>query len=181
MTVWIALLRGINVGGANVLPMRELVSILEEQGCDDVRTWIQSGNALFLRDIADRDVFAARLGEAVLAEKGFRPRVLLLTRAELVAAAERNPFPNTSPRFLHLFFLDAEPDAVDVDGLQGRRADSERYRLDGRVFYLSAPDGIARSKLAERVEHLLGVSATARNLNTVSKLVELAGELSSRC
>lgn len=181
MTVWIALFRGINVGGANLLPMRELVSILDELGCAGVKTWIQSGNALFLREIADRGAFAARIGEAVLSEKGFEPRVLLLTGAELAAAVERVPFPDTPPKFLQLYFLAAEPDAVDMDGLQERRADSEHYRLDGRVFYLSAPEGIARSKLAERVERLLGVPATARNLNTATKLAQLAGELSSRC
>lgn len=181
MSVWIALFRGINVGGANVLPMRELVSSLESLGCSDVKTYIQSGNAVFRGDISDRGDFSARISDAIAAAKGFAPRVLLLTGAEFAATVENNPFPDAQPKSLHCYFLAAEPDPADIGRLEEYRAGSERYRFVQRVFYLHAPDGIGRSKLAAQVERRLGVPATARNFRTVTKIRAMAEELSSRC
>lgn len=173
---WILLLRGINVGGRNVLPMRELVEILEALGLEDVRTYVQSGNVVFW---ARREV-PPRLGEEVAAaveeRKGFRPHVLLISRDRLERAIRANPFPEAEaePKSLHLFFLASPPDAPDLDGLNDARPPTERFHLADDVFYLHAPDGIGRSKLAAKAERLLGVDATARNWRTVRKLSEIA-------
>lgn len=172
---WIALLRGINVGGRNRLPMAELRALFEAAGCDEVRTYIQSGNVVLAAAERDRAALAERLADAIAEAKGFRPAVMLLTAAELAAARDGNPFPDAAaePRSLHLWFLAADPAGVDLSPLDEVRAPNERFELRGRVFYLHAPDGIGRSKLAERVERKLGVEATARNWRTVEALLAL--------
>jgi len=174
---WILLLRGINVGGKKVLPMRELVEVLESLGLEEVRTYVQSGNAVF-RAAGE---LPAGLGEevsaAIEARKGFRPQVLLLSAQDLERAIRGNPFPEAEaePGRLHLFFLASTPESAHVEGLEAARSPTERFRIAGDVFYLHAPDGIGRSKLAAKAERLLGVDATARNWRTVQKLREMAG------
>jgi uncharacterized protein (DUF1697 family) len=102
--------------------------------------------------------------------------VLVLTLAELERAAAANPFPEGAddPRRLHLFFLAERPARPDLKSLEAARAASERFALEGRVFYLHTPDGFGTSKLAARVERLLGVEATARNWRTVTAILEMA-------
>lgn len=180
MTVWISLLRGINVGGRHIVRMTELVARLEAVGCEDVKTYIQSGNAVFRSKEKKADTLAMRIGKAIAEAHGFEPHVLMLTRADLEGAARANPFAEgeTEPKSLHLFFLDAAPRKPDLASLETVKLKSERFAIVGRVFYLHAPDGIARSKLVERVGPALGVPMTARNWRTVGKLIEMARELS---
>jgi uncharacterized protein (DUF1697 family) len=172
---YIALFRGINLVGRNALPMASLRKLIEKIGCADVRTYIQSGNALF-RTVAEPAALEERFAEAVSKAHGFRPRVLVLTRAQIARAAAANPFPQaaTKPATLHLFFLGTKPKSPDLEAIERVKAKSERWILKGKVFYLYTPDGFGTSKLAERVERLLGVEATARNWNTVTKLLELS-------
>ncbi len=176
MNTFIALFRGINVGGAHILPMKQLKALLEEHDCTDVTTYIQSGNVVFRTASSSTQRAERRLAEAVAKRCGFEPRVMVLRRAELDAAAAANPFPQAEedPKSVHLFFLATTPKAPDLEGLDAVKTSSERFALTKRVCYLHTPDGFGRSKLAERVERLLGVAATARNWRTVSKLVELA-------
>ena len=177
--VWISLLRGINVGGHNKLPMAELRDLFTTAGCEDVRTYIQSGNVIFRVADAGREELAIRLADAVEKSKGFRPGIMLLTRDELEAATEANPFPEATsePKTLHLWFLSREPEEPDLGSLDDLRTATERYELRGTVFYLWAPDGIGRSKLAGLVERVVGVEATARNWRTVEKLRKLASDV----
>ena len=179
--VWVALLRGINVGGHNKLPMAELRELFSEAGCADVRTYIQSGNAVFKATDVEREELAGRLSGAIGESKGFEPKIMLLTRDELEVAAEANPFPGATsdPKTLHLWFLAREPSSPDLLALEELRAPNERYLLHRAVFYLHAPGGIGRSKLAERVERKVGVEATVRNWRTVEKLRELASVIDS--
>jgi uncharacterized protein (DUF1697 family) len=172
---YIALFRGINLVGRNALPMAALRKLIEENGCSDVRTYIQSGNALF-RTVAEPAHLEERFAVAVSKAHGFRPRVLILTRSQIARAAAANPFPQASenPQSVHLFFLGAKPRTPDLEAIERVKAKSERWALKGKVFYLHTPDGFGQSKLAERVERLLGVEATARNWNTVTKLLELS-------
>jgi len=176
MNTFIALFRGINVGGRHALPMKELKLVLEKNGCVDVRTYIQSGNVIFRSAMSDAAGLAKRLTAAVSRSHGFEPRVLVLTRGELESAAASNPFPEAgqNPTSLHLFFLAERPKQPDLTSFEAVKAKDERFALKGRIFYLHTPAGFGTSKLAQRAERLLGVEATARNWRTVTTLVELA-------
>ncbi len=175
MAAFVALLRGINVGGRNKLPMKSLRELLEGLGFEDVQTYIQSGNVVFSAPKKGARTYGAKITAAIEAEHGFAPNVMVLDATRFEAAAEGNPFPDgeSAPKSLHLWFCEAKPKAPDLDALATRAKSNERYALEGDVFYLHAPDGIGRSKLAEKVERALGVSATARNWSTVSKLREM--------
>ena len=102
--------------------------------------------------------------------------MLILSADQLANTIEANPFPEaeSEPKTLHLFFLSSVPAAADIESISERKSHSERFHLANRVFYLHAPDGIGRSKLAASAEKLLGVTVTARNWRTVQKLREMA-------
>lgn len=175
MNTWIALFRGINVGGKQMLPMKDLRALLEGEGCTDVKTYIQSGNVVFRSPLSDASRVATRLSTAVANSRGFEPHVLILTRKELERAVAANPFPDAcaQPKSLHLFFLAQKPKSPDTRAMDGIKAKTESYVLKDRVFYLHAPAGFGISKLAQRTERLLGVDATARNWRTVSTILAL--------
>jgi len=176
MQTYIALFRGINVGGSHLLPMNELKLVLEKNGCVDVQTYIQSGNVIFRCAKSDAARLPKRLAAAVSRSHGFEPRVLVLTRGELESAAAGNPFPEAgeNPGSLHLFFLAELPKKPDMKSFDALKAKTERFELKDRIFYLHTPDGFGTSKLAQRAERLLGVEATARNWRTVTTLLEMA-------
>ena len=177
--IYIALLRGINVGGKHKLPMSDLKVLLERNGCVDVRIYIQSGNVILSSAVKDPAVLEKQITAAISKRHGFAPRVLLLTCAELQKAAAANPFPQAdeNPQSLHLFFLDASPKKPDLDSLEALKTGNESFALKGRVFYLHTPDGFGISKLAQRAEKFLGVgAATARNWRTVTTLLQMAKE-----
>lgn len=182
MKVYIALFRGINVGGAGTLPMKELKRILEEKlELRNVRTYIQSGNAVFEGPKTEAGTLAKKIADAVAEERGFRPEVMVLEPEELRGAMEANPFPEGEPdsKSLHLTFLASAPKKPDMESLEGLKKENERYALIGNVFYLHAPDGIGRSKLAARIEKAMGVPGTARNWRSVCKIAEMAEESES--
>jgi uncharacterized protein (DUF1697 family) len=176
MKTYIALFRGLNVGGNNILPMNELVSVLEKTGARSVKTYIQSGNAVFQVEETDASLLSIKIAAAIKKSHGFEPRVLLLGLEEMEKAVESNPFPEaeSEPKALHLYFLDAIPENPDFDTLASIKSKRERFALKDGVFYLHAPEGIGRSKLAANAEKLLGVSATARNWRTVCKIMAMA-------
>jgi uncharacterized protein (DUF1697 family) len=178
---FIALLRGINVGGNNILPMRELVAVLEGLGLSQVKTYIQSGNVVFQSESNNRQELSQAISAAIGGSYGFAPHVLVLDLPAFQEAVAANPFPEAGhePKTLHLFFLDEIPPSPDLAVLERLKAENERYRLINNVFYLHAPDGMGRSKLAEKVEKVLGVATTARNWRTVSKLMSMALEVAS--
>lgn len=175
MNTCIALFRGINVGGHNALPMASLRALLADMGFHNVNTYIQSGNVLFQADEAVREGISAEISARVEAAHGFRPEVLVLELDEMEEAVANNPFPEAvaEPRSLHLNFLVSEPSNPDLDALEACQKESERFELIGRVFYLHAPEGIGRSRLARRTEKALGVSMTGRNWRTVQKIMEM--------
>jgi len=176
MQCWIAFFRGINVGGKNKLPMAELKIELGKLGLKDVKTYIQSGNVLFRTSKTSSPKLAERIGAAIRNSHGFRPHVLVLTRGQLQKAVEANPFPiaEKEGNTLHCFFLSEPPLHPDRDALNAAKIKSEQWKLVDDVFYLHAPDGFGRSKLAASAEKFLGVSATARNWRTITKMLELA-------
>ena len=164
MSTYIALLRGINVGGKNLLPMDALTRCLQDAGYTNVQTYIQSGN-LILDAASDP---TDDLGRLIDESFGFKPDIMVMTRTQFVAAQDKNPFEGAG-NTIHLYFCKTEP-LLDQPRLESLLATSESYALHGNVFYLHAPDGIGRSKLVAKMESCLGVSATGRNLNTVSKI-----------
>lgn len=181
MDTFIALLRGINVGGHNKLPMRDLAALLAEMGLANVQTYIQSGNVVFQSERIDRSELVQQLGAAIEESHGFRPQVMLLRLVDLETAVSRNPFPEATDdhKTLHFYFLESIPPNPNLSLLESLKAEREQFQLIDTVFYLHAPDGIGRSKLAAKVEKALGVATTARNWRTVSKLVEMGTAVST--
>jgi uncharacterized protein (DUF1697 family) len=176
VNTFIALFRGINVGGKNLLPMTELVGLLEDLGARKIKTYIQSGNAVFQTAEEDIAQLSRRLAMEIKQRHGFEPCVIILGLAELEKAMAENPFPEAEadPSSLHLGFLASAPTSPDLKKLAALKKESERFHLTERVFYLHAPEGIGRSKLAARAEKLLGVPMTDRNWRTVGKIREMA-------
>lgn len=172
MPTWIALLRGINVGGKNLLPMESLRQDLEALKLKNVRTYIQSGNVLFDSNARNAATLASKIERKLEQQHGFRPQALVLSGDELLDAIESNPYPQAlaEPKTLHFFFLSSPATDPHLSAIDKAKKSTEKYSLTDRVFYLYAPDGIARSKLAASVEQHLGVAATARNYRTVDKL-----------
>jgi uncharacterized protein (DUF1697 family) len=177
MNTYVAFFRGINVGGNRSLPMKELVSTLEEMGARKIRTYIQSGNAVFESAENDLARLSKQLSAEIMKRRGFEPHVYILTPEALASAITENPFPEAviAPSSLHLGFLAYPPKSPDLKKLSSLRKESERFHLTESVFYLHAPEGVGRSKLAASAEKLLGVPMTDRNWRTVCKVMEIAG------
>jgi len=175
VSVWVALLRGINVGGRNRLPMSSLVAILESAGCREAATYIQSGNAVFKANIESRTRMADEISREIEKEHGFRPAIQLITAAELGAAIDSNPYPQavTDPKTLHLSFLASVPQQERVADAERLLSESESLAINGNLLYLHAPEGIGRSRFAGGVERVLQVQMTGRNWRTILKLDEL--------
>ena len=180
MKTYIALFRGINVGGTNVLPMKDLASLLENIGSQNVKTYIQSGNAVFQNREENASLLSSKIRAAIKKSHGFEPQVLLLTPKEIERAVESNPFPEaeSEPKTLHVHFLASMPKNPDLGTLESIKSDRERFVLKDGVFYLHAPDGIGRSKLAANTERLLGVALTGRNWRTVCRVMAMAKQYS---
>lgn len=173
MKTWIALIRGINVGGRNKVPMRDLIKLMEGNGFSNVRTYIQSGNVVFDKSAQSGD----KISDLIEKGFGFRPAVFILSAEDLKIAAMNNPYDPDQGKAVHFFFCDSVPDKVDYELLETLRTGSEEYKLVDKVFYLHAPDGIGRSKLAEKMDRAFkGVTMTARNLNTINKLLDMVGD-----
>ncbi len=177
MNTYIALFRGINVGGKNTLPMKDLSNLLEELGYKNVQTYIQSGNVVFQSNKESPDKIAKNISASVMERHGFAPKVLLLNSAQLQDAVDHNPFETKEGKALHFFFLDSQPAKPNLEKLTTVKAVSEKFKLHKKVLYLYAPDGIGRSKLVANVESCMGVPVTARNWNTVKKLAEMTEKL----
>jgi uncharacterized protein (DUF1697 family) len=171
----VALLRGINVGGKNVLPMKDLARMFEDAGGANVRTYIQSGNVIF-----DAPAAASKVGATVSAkiEKrfGYRIPVILRTREQLQTAIRDNPFlaSVTDQRWLHVYFLADVPSAGCCASLDASRSLPDAFQVHGREIFLHVPNGMARTKLTNAYfDSKLSTTCTARNWATVLKLAEM--------
>jgi uncharacterized protein (DUF1697 family) len=176
MNIYIAFFRAINVGGKNPLPMKNLVAILEGMGAATVKTYIQSGNAVFQSADHSPAHLSSQLAAEIKKHHGFEPLTLVLGLEAIRQACANNPFPEAEadPQSLHLGFLAAKAQRPDLDKLYSLKKASERFHLGDDVFYLHAPEGVGKSKLAASAEKLLGVPMTDRNWRTVCKVLELA-------
>ena len=175
MQTWIALFRGINVGGHNILPMAKLKSDFESLKLNNVRTYIQSGNVVFDSTSRTASSLRERIARHVEKRHGFRPQIFLLKREDLLAAIKLNPFPRavSDPKTLHFFFLATTASNPNMEKIEDIKTSTERYKLTDGVFYLHAPDGVGRSRLAANAERHLGVATTARNYRTVDKILSM--------
>lgn len=190
MATYVALLRGINVGGRNRVVMADLKRVVEDLGHTDVRTLVNSGNVVFDADgrasVKAGDRLATVLENAIKDELGVAPAVLVRTAAELAQVADANPYPDESdPKRVHVVFLPSPPTAADKKRAQdAQRQATEKGSRDEltiikRVVYLHTPDGFGRSALAEllsRGQASPTAHGTARNWSTVTKLVSMCSE-----
>ena len=170
MHAYVALLRAVNVGGTGKLPMSDLKALCERAGLLKVRTYIASGNVVFASRMSEAEVKRA-LEPALEAYAGKPVGVLVRTGAEMARVVADNPFPDASPSRTVAIFLDEPPprDAAErATGMAG-----EEIRLGGREIYVHYGDGMGRSRLKIPA----AVAGTARNINTVTRLAEMAAEL----
>jgi uncharacterized protein (DUF1697 family) len=176
MRTFVALLRGINVGGKTMIKMPELRSLLAEAGLEDVRTYVQSGNVVFKSSSRGAEALATDIEERIAEAFGVDTTVLIRTPAELKQIEASNPFQRreTDLTKLHVVFLGDRPAAGAVSELDPTRSPPDEFSVRGREIYLHLPNGAGRSKLTiDYFEKRLGVRATARNWKTLTKLVEL--------
>jgi uncharacterized protein (DUF1697 family) len=175
---YVALLRAINIGARNKIPMSGLKALFRDLGHEDVATYVQSGNVVFRSRAGAERRIAAELERGITKEFGHDVAVLLRTPAELAKIAKGNPFlkGETEHKKLHVMFLDKRPTAKAVAGLDLDRSPPDAFSVKGRDIYLHFPTrGSGRSKLTiGYFEGRLGVRGTARNWRTVTTLLELA-------
>src|SRR6516164_11122607 len=141
MKIYIALFRGINVGGKNTLPMKELVSLLGDVGARNVNTYVQSGNAVFASPEQDALHLSDKISREIKKRRGFEPHVLLLELEDIERTMRSNPFPEAAsdPKSLHAGFLASAPEKPNLKALESLKSASERFQLIDKVFYLHAP------------------------------------------
>jgi len=171
----IALLRGINLASRNRVAMPALRAALEEAGYEDVATLVQSGNIL-LTSTKQPKTLEREITALVKAEFGVDAATVVRTRDELAGVIERNPIPDgpSLPKLFQVTFFSDEPDAAAVAKLAAQDFGTERVEVIGREAYAWHPEGIQKSKLARALASGLRGDGTARNWNTVTKLLELA-------
>jgi uncharacterized protein (DUF1697 family) len=189
MATHVALLRGINVGGKNKVAMADLREVVTGLGHADVSTYIQSGNVLFSAEDGDADTtaLAAALAKAITAALGVSAPVVVLSSGELATVLAANPFPDEpDPRRVHAVLLSGAPGAdatAKIDEALARstaKGARDELAIAGRTLYLHTPDGFGNSELAAAVLRIVtspraGVTGTARNWATMTKLLDLCG------
>ena len=182
---YVALLRGINVGGKNKLPMAELSAMFIGAGCAGVQTYIQSGNVVFEAPAAIADAVPGRIERAIADRFGYRIPVVMRTAGDLAAVVQDNPFlagglaGGADPATLHVVFLAGEPDAARLAALDPDRSPPDEMRARGRHLYLRCPEGFARTRITSAyLDATLATTTTVRNWRTVEKLAALASPAS---
>lgn len=177
MPHYIALLRGINVGGHNKVAMQALREMCESLGLSNVQTVVQSGNLVFQCKQAKSGALERQLEQETAKRLGVSPDYFVRTAEEWEQIVRGNPFPKAAkedPGHLLVMCLKTDPSAEDVESLRAAIKGPETIASDGRQLYLVYPGGVGRSKLTGTlIERKLGTKGTARNWNTVLKLLEL--------
>ena len=189
MASHVALLRGINVGGRNKVPMADLREVVTALGHTGVTTYIQSGNVLFTTAATDTAKLAAALETAIADRFGLWSSVVVLSRDELAEVLAANPYSDEpNPRLVHVVFRNAEPppevrDRIEAAVKAAAKGSRDTAHSAGRALYLHTPDGFGRSELAQNLMRIMtppskqkkqaALAATARNLATSTKLLSL--------
>lgn len=165
MKKFILLFKGVNVGGNNLLPMKELVELLKQCDYQSVSSYIQSGNIV----LKSPNNPTEHIQNIVSKNFGFTPEIFTLDEVALSSLALDNPYNEFEGKFVHLYFCKNDIKLVH-DKLSKYIATSEAYTVKRNVFYLHAPQGIGSSKLVSNIASCLGQATTGRNLNTVNKI-----------
>ncbi len=180
MIIYLALLRGINVGGKNIIKMADLKRVFESIGLCDVKTYIQSGNVLFKSDETE-EVLSDKIEHEIEAVFGIPAKVILRTSKELEQIILNCPFSQdeiteaenlSEAESLYVALLARTPLKENTGCLDAYRSESDKYHIAGREIYLLFQNSIRNSKLANNL-HRLDVPATVRNWKTLSKLAEI--------
>ena len=175
-TTYLALLRGINVGGKNKLPMKDLADMFIAAGCNDVRTYIQSGNVIFRSDADPAAVIPSQISAHIAERYGYRVPLVLRSIEQLRDVVRNSPYlPAGAPEeALHVMFLADLPLPSRVDNLDPQRSPPDQFVIRGQEIYLHLPNGMAETKLSNAYfDSKLATTSTARNWRTVTKLLEL--------
>ena len=168
MNTYIVLVRGVNIGGNNLLPMKELKKLMADNGLNNVKTYIQSGNIV----VSSPKNPELKISALIESNFGFKPHIIVLSNSEYKQSIASNPYQEFDGKFVHIYFCKGAP-KVNMAKIEQLATATESYKLIGNVFYLHAPDGIGRSKLVANIDACLGTPATGRNLNTVNKLKDM--------
>jgi len=182
MAAIISMLRGVNVGGHNMIKMEALRALYASLGLRDPQTYIQSGNVVFWTQERNLAQLGRRIEDAIEKKFGFRPEVVVRTSAELKDVIARNPFAKRReihPSKLLINFLTEAPNLAVQEGILGLEPGPDEVRIDGREIYIYFPDGMGHSKMWRAIGKALKNSGTGRNLNTVQKLLEMAEKLNA--
>lgn len=177
MPVYISMLRGVNVGGHNLIKMDKLRDLYTSLKFQNVQSHVQSGNVIFLAKETDEAAIAKKIQSAIEKAFGFRPEIVLRSTAEMVKVITANPFrdrPNIEPGKLVVSFLLEKPTAEARKKIESVQGHPEELHLVGRELYIYFPDGMGRSKLVPVLDRILKTSVTARNWNSVTKMLEIA-------
>ena len=170
----ILLLRGINVGGKNVLPMRELTRICAEWGGQNIRTYLQSGNVALDLVPAQAPKLADAVQRQLAAQFGLNVPIVTRNRLEVLDVLAHNPWPDCDPALLSVAFLAHAPTAAQIARLEPNRSPPDQFHVDGRAVYLHTPNGLGRTKLTNAwLDAKLTTISTVRNWRTIGALAEL--------
>jgi uncharacterized protein (DUF1697 family) len=174
--VYLALLRAINLGPTNKIAMPDLVKLFVETGCDNVRTYIQSGNVIFEASAVLEERLPNLIQEEIQKRFGFNVPVILRTVREKRDVLRSNPFlcEGAAEDMLHVMFLAEQPKPAATKSLDPHRSPPNRFVVRGKEVYLLFPQGFARNKLSGAYfDSKLGTAGTVRTWRTVKKLLEL--------
>ena len=183
MPVYIALLRGINVGGHKRIKMADLRGLLESLGLDDVKTILQSGNVVFTSDESSHDELIRTIEAGIVAHYGFESKIILRRIGAFRDVVSDNPYadkPDLDASKLLVTFLASAPDADAMTRLREAQKGDEQVELVGQELYIYYPDGMGRSKLSNVfIQKHLKLVSTGRNWKTTNKLLALAEAVDS--
>lgn len=176
MLTYIAILRGINVGGKNRLSMSELKSVLERAGFEEIQTYIQSGNIVFKTEETSLLKLAERISTIIKNNWGYQVPVIVLTAQQFSDVLSDNPFiSDREAAFQYITFLDKEPEIKLIENMSGTKDVPNEYQVSTKAVYLYCPRGYSKTKLTNNfIENKLKVTATTRNLKTSLILLEMA-------